>query len=51
MGRVNLKMPDELRDAVDEAVLECKYASVSEFVREAIREKLQRLRFQKTGEI
>ena len=39
---MNLSLPDQLRRYVDSKVASGIYGSASEFVREAIREKLQR---------
>lgn len=47
---MNLSLPDQLRRYVDEKVASGIYGSASEFVREAIREKLEREKSRVQGE-
>jgi len=39
---ISLKLPEEMLDTIDEIVKTGKYASRSEFIRTAIREKIER---------
>lgn len=42
MGSINVRLPDEQKEEIEEAAERGSYPSPSEWVREAIREKLRR---------
>lgn len=42
MGSINVRLPDDQKERIQASVDRCGYPSASEWVREAIREKLRR---------
>ncbi len=47
MATMNISLPDELRDFVNQQVSESSYTSTSEYLRQLIREHREMVRFRK----
>jgi antitoxin ParD1/3/4 len=47
MATMNISLPDDLRDFVNEQVTESSYTSASEYLRQLIREHRELVRFRK----